>query len=105
MLIPHQANARIIDAAARRLNLPEERVWVNIDRYGNTSAASVPIAIAEAANAGKLHEGDNVVVVAFGAGLAWAAGVLRWGVAGTTRERHEESVSEQRAAVQGAPTT
>lgn len=105
MLIPHQANARIIDAAARRLNLPEEKVWVNIDRYGNTSAASVPIAIAEAANAGKLHEGDNVVVVAFGAGLAWAAGVLRWGVAGTSRTTHEESIPERRAAAEGAPTT
>ena len=85
MLIPHQANARIIDAAARRLNMPQEKVWVNIDRYGNTSAASVPIAIAEAADAGALHEGDNVVLVAFGAGLAWAAGVVRWGTAGTSR--------------------
>jgi 3-oxoacyl-[acyl-carrier-protein] synthase-3 len=85
MLIPHQANARIIDAAARRLKLPGDRVWVNIDRYGNTSAASVPIAIAEAADAGALHEGDNLVLVAFGAGLAWAAGVVRWGTAGTSR--------------------
>ncbi|MGN6032563.1 MAG: beta-ketoacyl-ACP synthase III [Thermomicrobiales bacterium] len=82
MLIPHQANARIIDAAARRLDLPREKVWVNVDRFGNTSAASVPIALAEAADAGALKEGDNVVLVAFGAGLAWAAGVVRWGVAG-----------------------
>lgn len=86
MMIPHQANARIIDAAARRLDLPMEKVWVNLDRYGNTSAASVPIAIAEAADAGALKEGDNVVIVAFGAGLAWAAGLLRWGVAGTERD-------------------
>lgn len=82
MLIPHQANLRIIDAAARRLDLPRERVWVNLDRYGNTSAASVPIALAEAADSGVLEEGMNLVLVAFGAGLAWAAGVIRWGTAG-----------------------
>ncbi|MFM9108839.1 MAG: beta-ketoacyl-ACP synthase III [Chloroflexota bacterium] len=85
MLIPHQANARIIDAAARRLALPREKVLVNLDRYGNTSAASVPIALAEADAQGKLNEGDNLVLVAFGAGLAWAAGVVRWGVAGVPR--------------------
>lgn len=85
LLIPHQANARIIDAAARRLDLPMDKVWVNVDRYGNTSAASVPIALAEAADAGALKEGDNIVLVAFGAGLAWAAGLVRWGVAGTSR--------------------
>jgi len=82
MLIPHQANLRIIDAAARRLELPMDKVWVNIDRFGNTSAASVPIALAEAAESGSLTEGDNVVLVAFGAGLAWAAGVIRWGTEG-----------------------
>jgi 3-oxoacyl-[acyl-carrier-protein] synthase-3 len=83
MLIPHQANIRIIDAAARKLQLPMDKVWVNLDRFGNTSAASVPIALAEAAESGKLHEGDNVLMVAFGAGLAWAAGLVRWGVSGT----------------------
>jgi 3-oxoacyl-[acyl-carrier-protein] synthase-3 len=82
MLIPHQANLRIIDSAARRLELPREKVWVNLDRFGNTSAASVPMALTEAANANALQEGDNVVLVAFGAGLAWAAGVVRWGTAG-----------------------
>ncbi len=82
MLIPHQANVRIIDAAARRLALPREKVWVNIDRYGNTSAASIPIALVEAEEAGRLGEGDDLVLVAFGGGLSWAAGVLRWGVAG-----------------------
>ena len=85
MLIPHQANLRIIDSAARRLALPREKVWVNVDRYGNTSAASVPIALAEAADAGAIEEGDNVVLVAFGAGLAWAAGLVRWGTNGVTR--------------------
>ncbi|HWV34970.1 MAG TPA: beta-ketoacyl-ACP synthase III [Thermomicrobiales bacterium] len=84
MLIPHQANARIISAAQRQLQLPEDKVWVNLDRYGNTSAGSVPIAMAEAAEAGALKEGDNVVLVAFGAGLAWAAGLVRWGTAGIT---------------------
>jgi 3-oxoacyl-[acyl-carrier-protein] synthase-3 len=86
MLIPHQANLRIIDAAARRLDLPRERVWVNLDRYGNTSAATIPIALAEAEAAGGLNEGDNLVLVAFGGGLTWAAGVLRWGTAGVCRD-------------------
>ncbi|MGB3331126.1 MAG: 3-oxoacyl-[acyl-carrier-protein] synthase III C-terminal domain-containing protein, partial [Thermomicrobiales bacterium] len=94
MLIPHQANARIIDAAARRLQLPREKVWVNVDRFGNTSAASVPIALAEAADAGALNEGDNLVLVAFGAGLAWAAGVVRWGVAGVERPQAQASTPE-----------
>lgn len=78
LLIPHQANVRIIEAAARKLKLPMDKVLLNIDRYGNTSAASVPIALAEAADDGRIHEGDNIVVVAFGAGLAWAAGLIRW---------------------------
>ncbi len=86
MLIPHQANLRIIDAAARRLDLPRDKVWVNIDRYGNTSAASIPIALVEAEQAGKLSEGDNVVFVAFGGGLTWAAGVVKWGSAGVCRD-------------------
>ena len=85
MLIPHQANARIIDAAARRLDLDREKVWVNLDRYGNTSAASIPIALCEAEEAGHLAEGKNIVFVAFGGGLAWAAGVVRWGVKGVRR--------------------
>lgn len=86
MLIPHQANLRIIDAAARRLDLPRDKVWVNVDRYGNTSAASVPIALCEAEAAGKLAEGDNLVFVAFGGGLSWAAGVVRWGTEGVCRD-------------------
>ena len=86
MLIPHQANARIIDAAARRLDLPRDKVWVNLDRYGNTSAASIPIALVEAEAAGQLREGDNLVLVAFGGGLTWAAGVVRWGTEGVCRD-------------------
>jgi 3-oxoacyl-[acyl-carrier-protein] synthase-3 len=85
MLIPHQANYRIIEEAAKRLRLPMEKIWVNLDRYGNTSAGSVPIALCEAEAAGRLKEGDNLVFVAFGGGLAWAAGAVRWGVAGVCR--------------------
>jgi 3-oxoacyl-[acyl-carrier-protein] synthase-3 len=85
LLVPHQANLRIIDAAAKRLDLPRERVWVNIDRYGNTSSASVPICLVEAIEAGAIQDGMNIVVVAFGGGLTWAAGVLRWGSSGVAR--------------------
>jgi 3-oxoacyl-[acyl-carrier-protein] synthase-3 len=78
LLIPHQANVRIMDAAARRLGLPPEKVFSNVDRYGNTSAASIPIALDEAVQSGRLKEGDTVVCVSFGAGLSWAAAALRW---------------------------
>jgi len=79
LFVPHQANARIITAAAQRLGLGPERVAVNVDRYGNTSAASVPLALAEAADAGRLHNGDLVLLAAIGAGMAWASALLRWG--------------------------
>jgi len=78
LFIPHQANLRIINHAARRLELPREKVWVNVDRYGNTSNASVPICLVEAEEAGALRRGMNVVLVGFGGGLTWAAGVVRW---------------------------
>jgi 3-oxoacyl-[acyl-carrier-protein] synthase-3 len=78
LFIPHQANIRIIQAAAERLNLPMERVFVNVERYGNTSAASIPIALYEAHVQGHLKRGDLVVVVGFGAGLTWGACVIRW---------------------------
>jgi 3-oxoacyl-[acyl-carrier-protein] synthase-3 len=83
LVVPHQANARIIDALARRLDLPAERVFVNLERYGNTSAASVPLALCEAAEQGRLREGDYVLLSAFGGGLTWASAVVRWG-RGTT---------------------
>ena len=79
LFVPHQANVRIIAAAAQRLGLGPERVAVNVDRYGNTSAASVPLALAEAADAGRLKEGDLVLLTAIGAGMAWASALLRWG--------------------------
>lgn len=77
-MIPHQANIRIIDGAAKRLNLSDDEVFVNLDKYGNTSAASIPIALDEAVEAGKIHSGDRVVIVGFGAGLTWAASVIEW---------------------------
>ena len=77
--VPHQANARIVTAAANRLKIPAERCIVNIDRYGNTSAASIPIALAEAADDGRLSEGDIIVSCGFGAGMTWSTTVLRWG--------------------------
>lgn len=86
-LVPHQANMRIIDAAARRIALPREKVWVNVERYGNTSSASVPICLVEAEREGFIRDGMNVVVVAFGGGLTWASGVLRWGPGSVVRER------------------
>jgi 3-oxoacyl-[acyl-carrier-protein] synthase-3 len=78
LLIPHQANIRIIDNAAKRLGLPVEKVMINIEKYGNTSAACIPIAMTEAKAAGRLHKGDNVVLVGFGAGLTWASILLKW---------------------------
>jgi 3-oxoacyl-[acyl-carrier-protein] synthase-3 len=77
--VPHQANVRIIQAAAERLKLDADRVYVNVDRYGNTSAASVPIALAELVESRKLSEGDLILMVGFGAGLTWGSAVLRWG--------------------------
>ena len=78
LLVLHQANVRIIHAVSDRLGVPAEKVFVNVDRYGNTSAASVPMALAEAAQQGRIHRGDIVVTVGFGAGLTWAANVIRW---------------------------
>lgn len=76
--IPHQANIRIIEAAAKRLNLPIEKVFVNVDRFGNTSTASIPIALEEVVLQDKIKDGDNILLTAFGAGLTWAVSVLRW---------------------------
>ena len=77
-LVPHQANWRIIDAARKRFELPEERVVVNIDRYGNMSAASIPVALEEAVRSGRLKRGDLVSMVGFGAGLTWGAAIMRY---------------------------
>ncbi|TMD32805.1 MAG: ketoacyl-ACP synthase III [Chloroflexi bacterium] len=78
LFIPHQANIRIIEAVAKGLDLPMERMFVNVDRYGNTSAASIPIALAEAVDSGRVKVGDDIVMVAFGAGFTSGAIALRW---------------------------
>ena len=80
LLVPHQANQRIISSAARSLKLDDDHVFSNIDRYGNTSAASIPIALCEAIQAGRVQRNDHLVLVGFGAGLTWAAAVLQWGI-------------------------
>jgi 3-oxoacyl-[acyl-carrier-protein] synthase-3 len=78
-IAPHQANIRIIEAAAKRFGVPMDRVLCNIERYGNTSAATVPLVLAEAEEEGKLADGHLVALVAFGAGMTWGAAVVRWG--------------------------
>jgi 3-oxoacyl-[acyl-carrier-protein] synthase III len=80
LLVPHQANRRIIESAARSLNLPDDRIMVNLDRYGNTSTASIPIAVCEAVAAGRVRPNDHLVLVGFGAGLTWGAAVVQWNV-------------------------
>ena len=78
LFIPHQANLRIIQAIAKRLDLSMDKVFVNIDRYGNNSAASIPIALDEAVSEGRLKEGDLILMEAFGGGLTWASALVRW---------------------------
>jgi 3-oxoacyl-[acyl-carrier-protein] synthase-3 len=78
LLVPHQANLRIIQATAERLNLPMEKVFVNLERYGNTSAASIPIALDEALTSGRIKDGDYILLEAFGGGLTWASALIKW---------------------------
>lgn len=80
IIIPHQANARIINAAAKRLGIPVDKFFVNIERYGNTSAGSVPLALSEAVEQGLIKKGDNVLLIGFGTGLTWAACILKWSI-------------------------
>lgn len=77
-VIPHQANMRIIESLSSRLHIPIERFFLNLDKYGNTSAASIPIALDEAARAGRIKSGDTILLVAFGAGLTWGSALVRW---------------------------
>jgi 3-oxoacyl-[acyl-carrier-protein] synthase-3 len=76
--VPHQANFRIIDAAARRIGLPLDKVAINIDEYGNTSSASIPLALEEAIRKGRVKSGDHVLLAGFGSGLTWGACLLKW---------------------------
>ncbi|MFT5806041.1 MAG: 3-oxoacyl-[acyl-carrier-protein] synthase-3 [Moritella dasanensis] len=78
-IIPHQANLRIIDFLAKRMGASKEKVMVNVDKYGNTSSATVPIALCEALEEGRINAGDNVLLAAFGGGLTWGATVIKWG--------------------------
>lgn len=78
LLVPHQANKRIIDSAVQRFGLSEDKVVINLDRYGNMSSASIPVALDEAIAAGRVKEGDNVILVGFGGGLTWGATLLKW---------------------------
>jgi 3-oxoacyl-[acyl-carrier-protein] synthase-3 len=83
--IPHQANIRIINHAAQKLGFPEEKVVVNVDRFGNTSSGSIPLALADAQREGRLQKGKIVLMTGMGAGLTWGSGVMEWtsnGVAG-----------------------
>lgn len=88
-IVPHQANARIIETAVKRLKIDPDKVMVNLDRYGNTSAASIPIALCEAVEQGKIRDGNNVVLVGFGAGLTWASAVVHWA---PTRPAEEQAI-------------
>jgi 3-oxoacyl-[acyl-carrier-protein] synthase III len=77
-VIAHQANVRILDAVLQRLGIPRSKVWMNLDKYGNTSSASLPMTLDEATRAGKLHKGDIIAMMAIGAGMAWGSAVVRW---------------------------
>jgi 3-oxoacyl-[acyl-carrier-protein] synthase-3 len=81
LFVPHQANVRIIESVNDKIGFTMEQTAIVLDRTGNTSAASIPLALAEAAEAGRLREGDLVVLSGFGAGMTWASAVIRWGVA------------------------
>jgi 3-oxoacyl-[acyl-carrier-protein] synthase-3 len=78
MMISHQMNARIIESASKRLKLPDEKVFINIGKFGNTSAASVPIAFDECVRTGRIKRGDIIILVAFGAGLTWGANIIEF---------------------------
>lgn len=100
LCIPHQANVRIIQAVAKSLSLPMERVFVNLDRTGNTSSASIPLALAEACAAGRLQPGDRILFAAFGGGLSWGAAVMQW-----SGVRAAVTSLTPGTRVAGAPTT
>ena len=78
LFVPHQANIRILEATAKRLKLPADKVYINVDRFGNTSAATIPLALDEANRAGRIKENDIILLDAFGGGFTWASVLLRW---------------------------
>jgi len=99
LFIPHQANVRIIEAVAKGLDLPMDKMFVNLDKYGNTSAASVPIALAEAVNEGRVQVGDNVTIVAFGAGFTSGAVTINWTADPVRGRSADEAVRPEDVAV------
>lgn len=96
LLIPHQANARIIEYAAKTLNLPPEKVFQNLERYGNTSAASIPIALVEAIQAKRVNPGDHLVMVGFGAGLTWGSTAIEWTTPTTKKQLPPQRVAQSK---------
>jgi 3-oxoacyl-[acyl-carrier-protein] synthase-3 len=101
-VVPHQANLRIIKATQEALELPAEKVYVNVDRYGNTGAASIPIALCEVLATGCIQPGDNLLFVAFGGGLTWASSVLRWADVKSIIAQREERPFAETSALAGA---
>jgi len=89
LIIPHQANARIIDLAVRNMKLDPNKIFVNVNKYGNTSAASIPIALVEAFEEGRIKPDDKIAMVSFGAGLTWASAVVQWGITTPSANGHE----------------
>ncbi len=102
MLVPHQANKRIIDYAARALNLPDSKVVMNVDRYGNTSAASIPIALVEAIEANRINPGDHLVMVGFGGGLSWGSCAVEWTMPTIKRHTTPQRVAQSKLRYQWA---
>lgn len=94
LIIPHQANERILKAAARSLDVDSSLFMTNLERYGNTSAASIPIAFCEAIQQGRIHEGDHIIFIGFGGGLTWAASVIKWGIP-MPEEQHGNRLRQQ----------
>jgi 3-oxoacyl-[acyl-carrier-protein] synthase-3 len=94
LIVPHQANLRIIEAAARGLKLPIERFFINIEHYGNTSTASIPIAVAEAVECGRIKPNDRIVLVGFGGGLTWGAALIDWDVSPSTASYGRDALRE-----------
>jgi 3-oxoacyl-[acyl-carrier-protein] synthase-3 len=105
LFIPHQANLRIIEAASKRLNLPSEKVFVNIQDYGNTSAAAIPIALCEAIDQGRVYPGAHLGMVAFGAGLTWAAAVVKWTAPVPTAKAATEGATQRQPVSAGSSTS
>jgi 3-oxoacyl-[acyl-carrier-protein] synthase-3 len=89
LIIPHQANTRIIETAAKKLKISPDKFFLNVDKAGNTSAASIPLALCQAVGAGRLKPDDNVIFVGFGGGLTWGASLVKWDVTPPAYDTHQ----------------